>query len=393
MKICLVGHEYPPNVVSGPGTAAKNLVDELIAANHEVTVITPRLKGGKQYEQSGGLKIHRIELFKGVLHQILKNDFRFEFSMKLFLLKRKIDFGKFDILHIFDINDAYFIDKKIAKKVPVVISVNDFYALETGWNIFKFPYACTDLPLRFFYYNFGRLVFKRILKQASVVLANTDAVAESLKSRLMISPEKVKVVYRGIDFSRFYSLPGKFQSRKILFIGGNMERKGIRYLIEAARIIARKHNNVLFNIVGKANRKLQNILERRIKKYNLQKNINFISYVSPENIVKYYAEANVFVLPSVIGNMGQVMLEAMASRTPVVCTNTGSHSYAVGEKAGILVEPRDSRAIADALIKILADEDSAKRMGEEGRKRVEKVFNKKRMLSETIKVYEYARQF
>ncbi|HLC57449.1 MAG TPA: hypothetical protein VJH95_02670, partial [Candidatus Nanoarchaeia archaeon] len=61
MNICIISHEYPPNIISGLGTALVNLADGL-KSNNKVTVITPLLRGGKEHEIDGNLEIIRLKI-------------------------------------------------------------------------------------------------------------------------------------------------------------------------------------------------------------------------------------------------------------------------------------------------------------------------------------------
>jgi glycosyltransferase involved in cell wall biosynthesis len=94
------------------------------------------------------------------------------------------------------------------------------------------------------------------------------------------------------------------------------------------------------------------------------------------------------VLPSLSEGLSNVLLESMAAGVPVVATKVGGNPEVVEEGAtGILVPPRDSAALADAMGTLLENQDLAGRFGSSGRRRVEVHFSLDRMVQDTQKLY------
>ena len=157
MKILIAAHEYPPNVTSGSGRYAENLVDYLVKKGNAVTVVTLGIRGGEKYERNKNLEIYRLDIPRsGFLDKILPNvlDDRILFGRQLKKFFKKIDIGLYDVLHIIDKGYAF---AGNAVKIPKIVSVNDAYALETPLNPFKIPYFSTDFFLRYPYYQFVKL--------------------------------------------------------------------------------------------------------------------------------------------------------------------------------------------------------------------------------------------
>ena len=99
---------------------------------------------------------------------------------------------------------------------------------------------------------------------------------------------------------------------------------------------------------------------------------------------------DVAVLPSVVPEgFGYANAEAMALGKPVVTTNQGGASEVVKDGVtGLLVPPKDPRALAAAIVDLLRNPDKARAFGEEGRQRVKESFTQARMLDETFALYE-----
>ena len=113
--------------------------------------------------------------------------------------------------------------------------------------------------------------------------------------------------------------------------------------------------------------------------------------LSDDEITAHYHACDVFVLPSVANTegFGLVQLEAMACGKPVVNTNlpTGVPYVSVDGETGITVPPGDSLAIAAAVNRLLGDPDLRRRLGENGRRRVENGFTRQRMVEKVLDLY------
>ncbi len=190
----------------------------------------------------------------------------------------------------------------------------------------------------------------------------------------------VRVIPGGVDLKKFnpdlntedidskFGLKGK---RIVLFAGKLTAYKGVRYLIKAARKI--KDADIV--ILGEGPERIA--LEQRARDYGLT-NVHFIGHLGTSNILnKFYKRASVFVAPSVWDEpLGLVILEAMASKTPVVVTRKGGIPLAVKDGVnGYFVRPRNASEIAEKVNLLLADEEKRKKMAENARRIVEKKFS------------------
>jgi len=192
---------------------------------------------------------------------------------------------------------------------------------------------------------------------------------------------KIRIIPGGVDSETYkHEAPIKIISKKyqlkdkklVIFTGKLTKPKGTEYLVKAAPKI-----DAEIYILGSGD-ELSNLQE--IVKEKKIKNVHFLGYFGPEyvkELKEFYRRADVFVCPSIWDEpLGLVVLEAMASGTPVVGSKRGGIPLAIKNNVnGFLVKARSSSAIADAVNKILHDPVLRKRLSKEARKTVEEKFN------------------
>jgi len=147
----------------------------------------------------------------------------------------------------------------------------------------------------------------------------------------------------------------------ILYVGRLVEQKGIKYLLNAVKMLNSDSLALLLIGDGPLRRKLES------KCYIEDiKNVYFLSFKQKEQLPQFYAVADIFVLPSVREPWGVVINEAMACGLPIIATNkVGAAVDLVHEgKNGFLVPEKDSEAICDAIRKIVTNKSLRQQMGE-----------------------------
>ena len=123
------------------------------------------------------------------------------------------------------------------------------------------------------------------------------------------------------------------------------------------------------------------------KKLQLENDVIFLNFRT--DIPQILKASNLLVCPSLQEGLAGAIREALAMEVPVVATAVGGNSEIVRNyETGVLVEPRNSSAISDAIIFFIKNPDEAKKMGENGRKTVLENFSIDTMVSKHEKVYE-----
>ena len=181
---------------------------------------------------------------------------------------------------------------------------------------------------------------------------------------------------------------GKF---KILFVGRHIERKGICYLIEAAKHLPRDKFEI--RIVGVGD--LTEQLKQQAAAVNEGAEIIFTGKLSPEDLANEYKTANVFTLPAIVDHkgdtegLGVVLIEAMELGLPIVASNVGGiPDVVVDGESGILVPEKDPVALADAFKCLEADPTLIQKLLAGARKRIEECFTWDGIIERQIEVYK-----
>jgi len=185
-------------------------------------------------------------------------------------------------------------------------------------------------------------------------------------------PGSYAVIPNGVDLRRFRGdvppieryLDGK---PNILFVGRWEKRKGLSYLIRAYQLVRREFPTARLLVAGPEGRHGR-AYRAYAEKHGLR-DIEFIGRVSDEDLPRYYGSCDVFCAPSISGeSFGIVLPEAMASGKPVVTTDIEGYRQVVAHgESGLLVPPRDERALADALCALLDNPAERARLGANGR--------------------------
>lgn len=240
--------------------------------------------------------------------------------------------------------------------------------------------------------RFYRPFLWRVLASADRIIATSPQYIRSSPYLRRIS-DKCVVIPLGIDAERFESadpasveaIRKRYGSPLLLFVGLLRYYKGLEYLLEAMREI---EACLLIIGSGPMERQWRNLAER----LGLGEKVAFLGEVPDENLPACYHACEVFILPASARSeaFGLVQLEAMAAGKPVVCTEIGTGTTYINlhGETGLVVPPRDPKALGQAINELLAEEDLRRRMGEKGRKRVRENFSKEVMVESILGLYQ-----
>ncbi len=239
------------------------------------------------------------------------------------------------------------------------------------------------------------LINKRKAKFVDLTLTVNETDKKLLIEKFRAPKNKVREVTNGLDMEEIQSL--KINSAQIKHelqiasscnIVGTVarfsEEKGLRYFVQALKLIKEQIPNCKFIIVGDG--KLKNSLINSAKNTGVYQDVIFAGFRA--DAVSLMSIFDIFVLPSLSEGLPYAILEAMALKKPVVATNVfGNNEIVLNEKTGILVPPRDSYAISEAVVHLLRNKEKAKEMGENGFHRVKMEFSAKKMTEKIEQTY------
>jgi glycosyltransferase involved in cell wall biosynthesis len=221
----------------------------------------------------------------------------------------------------------------------------------------------------------------------------SDAIRKILVSD-GIDEGKTVVVHDGVDMSKLdafapQSIHEAFWLPHEAPVVGNVAalvpHKGQRHLVDAAAMVVQRIPDARFVIFGDG--ELRETLERQIKAHNLEKHVLLAGFRA--DVIALCKTIDLFAMSSITEGLGSAVLEAMACRKAVVGTTAGGIPEAVVHGiTGLLVPPRDDRALADAIVSLLSDAETRARFGEAGRRRVEEEFGEQRLVDGVLDAYE-----
>ena len=255
--------------------------------------------------------------------------------------------------------------------------------------VFRF-YPETHMPLNRWFLT---LMMPHFLRAADMVIAVSECTKRDAMRLYGLDEAKIRVIYEGVD-PRFrsadpetieavrarYGLPERF----ILSVGTIEPRKNLTTLLEAYRTLRDRGSDFKLVIVGRKGWLYEGFF-RRLRELGLEGEVVFPGFVPDEDLPALYSAAELFVFPSLYEGFGLPPLEAMACGTPVITSNTSSLPEVMGE-AGILVEPRDVRALAEAMERVLTDKGKGREMKGKGLQQAAK-FSWEKAARETMEVY------
>ena len=234
----------------------------------------------------------------------------------------------------------------------------------------------------------NRFLFNRVLNH---IVANSEATKQTILKNLAdaIDPERVKVIYHGIDLDEFdaKTKPGKaplFQDDKGIILGnaGRLtSQKGQQYLIEVARRLKQKKIAFTLYIAGEGEERPA--LEKLITRYDLHREVVLPGFV--EDVENFMHGIDIFVLSSLWEGFGYVIVEAMAACKPTVAFNLSSNPEIIrDQETGFLVDFPDVESFCMKLEQLAGNESLRRQLGRKGRERAEKLFS----LNERIAEFE-----
>lgn len=183
-----------------------------------------------------------------------------------------------------------------------------------------------------------------------------------------------RVIPHGVDLERFSAEAPLIEAfcdgrLNLLFVSRLEERKGVRYLLKAYKRIKEYLPQSRLILVGPGDRS-RHEYERWVRAVKLE-DVVFTGHVPYADLPRYYCTADIFCVPAVgQESFGLVLLEAMAAGKPIVASNIEGYASVVDDGIdGLLVKPRDDRALANAIISLANDEYLRQQMANNGREK------------------------
>lgn len=349
------------------GIADGNLFDKTTWSGCSYGFFTAIQKIGCLYAGISGLPpqfINRFYQLKNFSWGLKRWKFKYHIDIAYFeamTRKVKIELSKLNdnFTHIIQVFSFYDVPLIIENKNVVTCAFQDGNLIRRLNNPFGHPRISP------------RLIDKamqreiRIFRRLDYIFTFSEWLRQSFINDYNIDSDRIYVVGAGANIPiPEINEKQKFDGRTILFIGIDFERKGGKILLEAFRKVKAELSDARLIIIGPNLKDLPDGVEC----------LGYISKNTPEGLKRLkqaYSDASVFTMPSLYEPFGVVFLEAMAYGLPCI----GADNCAMPEiidhgKTGFLVQPGDSENLADRIVELLKDFRLAKKMGDNGLKKV-----------------------
>ncbi len=214
---------------------------------------------------------------------------------------------------------------------------------------------------------------KKVVKQLHNIVTVSDCSRQDIARDFGLQPAGISLVHNGIDTEVFRPITGVERNpmRLMATCSADAPLKGLRYLLRAYARLLEQYPDLELLLVSKP--LPGGKTEKLVRKLGIADKVQFVSGISTEQMVRYYAEAAIAVVPSVYEGFGLPAGEAMACGVPVVATDGGALPEVVGD-AGVIVPVKNVDALVDAIDALLQDPQSSAALGARGQQRIEEQF-------------------
>ena len=389
MKILLVSWEYPPVVIGGLGRHVHHLATELVAAGHEIVVLSRRPTGTDP--STHPTTDQTVEGVRVVAAAQDPHEFGFGTDMMAWtlamghaMLRAGLALGDWrpDIVHAHDwlvahpaIALAEFYD------VPLVSTIHATEAgRHSGWVS-----GPTNRQVH--------AVESWLVRDSDSLITCSASMRDEITD--LFGPElaDVRVIPNGIDTAGwpFARRTAGGAAAELLYFGRLEYEKGVHDAIAALPRIRRTHPGTTLTIAGVGTQ--QEWLAEQARKHKVLKAVNFVGLVDHSALLNLLHRATAVLLPSHYEPFGIVALEAAAAGAPLVTSNVGGLGEAViNGRTGVSFPARDVAALAAGVRSVLDDPAAAQRHAIAARERLTSDFSWQTVASETAQVYLAAKR-
>ena len=238
--------------------------------------------------------------------------------------------------------------------------------------------------------------YRYALKRSQVIFQNPDDRTDFLLRGLVTTPQANLIRGSGVNVTRFRTKPSTVITERlrtrIVFVGRLLREKGVAEFVEAARIVRTLHPDIRFQIAGEPDEgNPSSISFSQIRKWVNEGNVEWLGHC-PE-ILAVLWDSDICVLASYREGTPRSLLEAAACGLPLVATDVpGCREICRDGVNGILVPPRDAKAVAVAIVRLIDDPALCHAMGLRSREIAVAEFSEEKVIAETVKVYQAAQR-
>jgi len=387
-RVLMLSWEYPPLLVGGLGRHVHALATTLVAAGHEVTVVTRHAPGALREEYAEGVRIIRAPDDPPAFTVENGNLLAWALALNHTLTRaalRAARTGSYDVVHAHDWLVAHAgVTVRDHLDVPLVATI---HATESGRHQGWLPAAHNRTIDD---------VERWLAREADRVIVCSDYMRAEVSRLFGVRAERTEVVYNGVDVLSWHARPRAVTAARrrfavddaplVTFAGRLVYEKGVQHLIAAVPRLLDRHPQLRVVVAGDGPYRSE--LEALAGPA-----VIFAGFLGGHNLTALMGASDCYVVPSIYEPFGMVALEAAAAGTPVAVADTGGLSEIVEHGVtGVKFAPHDPQALAVAVGTVLADREYARSLARRGHRRVREDFAWPAIAARTTAVYDAARE-
>ena len=361
LSVALLTWEYPPVVVGGLARHVYELGQGLVAEGHDVTVYTRGRDGSPPEEDDNGVRVVRVSEYPPPIGTDELVPWTLAFNIALVpRAERDMRLEPPDVLHAHDWLVAY--AAAVLKDLAATPLVATIHATEHGRHGGRLPGPTQ---------RFIHRVERWLVAEAERVVTCSAYMREQVARHLGADVDLLETIANEVDVRSFAHRTPPVRAelwpedRPLLLFAGRLEyEKGVQTLLEALPLLDATLPGAGLVVAGDGT--YRSTLEDLSRSMGLERRVRFEGFVEERRLHALYAAADVAVVPSLYEPFGLVALEAMASGTPLVVSDTGGlREIVVDEVSGLRFRPGDAAALARAVARVVLEPETSARLQRE----------------------------
>jgi glycosyltransferase involved in cell wall biosynthesis len=377
LKVCVVSQECGEAAKNGAATYAHLLIRGLLEKGVDLCLVTA---------EEIGLDIEQMVVDVRFPDPTPNKWLSGSYAMSKALKEKAAKGSGVDLVHFLAARDALFSGNL---GLPLVGTQHDFYSIMISSNTAEsrrvYPY---DWFFRVPYYRIARTLEGKTLRRFDTIISVCDFTRQEIIRGFGLDEGKVFTIYNGFtpDVRTDASRAWHERENRVLFVGGNPQRKNLPLLLKALPYVKCQIPDVKVTVLG-GDSHIDKLINDMVDA-SAAEAVESLGFVPNHEVLRFMAKSKVFAMPSLYESFAFVYLEAMSHGLPVIAGKIGGAPELIRNGIeGYLVDASDVESTAEKILELLSDEEKWTALSENCLERVGD-FSVSRMVEETIGIYE-----